>query len=297
MSSKAEEEADKDVCANCGIAGVDEIKLKECQGCDLVKYCSEKCREEHRQQHHEDCKKRADELHDKRLFTQPEGTHLGECPICFLQIAHGIGKSTFMSCCSQWICRGCHLAHKVSNINDKLKASTCLFCRASVLDKKEFEKRKKERIEANDPAALCYRGTKFYQSDDYDKAIEYWTKASELGIFRLGWMYLKEEQEEGVEKDEDKGIYHWEKAAIGGHPDARCYLGSIEGKNGNMERAVKHSVIAANLGCVTSMKVLLEAYKAGYITKEEYGTTLRTHQAAINATKSPEREAAEKIGF
>ena len=68
MSSKAEEEADKDVCANCGIAGVDEIKLKECQGCDLVKYCSEKCREEHRQQHHEDCKKRADELHDKRLL-------------------------------------------------------------------------------------------------------------------------------------------------------------------------------------------------------------------------------------
>ena len=181
MSIKAEEEADKDVCANCGIAEVDEIKLQECHDCDLVKYCSEKCRGEHRQQHHEDCKKRADELHDKRLFTQPEGTHLGECPICFLQIAHGIGKSTFMSCCSQWICRGCHLAHKVSNINDKLKASTCLFCRASVLDKKEFEKRKKERIEANDPAALCYRGTKFYQSDDYDKAIEYWTKASELG--------------------------------------------------------------------------------------------------------------------
>ena len=28
------------VCANCGIAQVDDIKLEECDGCDLVKYCS-----------------------------------------------------------------------------------------------------------------------------------------------------------------------------------------------------------------------------------------------------------------
>jgi hypothetical protein len=69
MSSKAEEEAaaDKDVCANCGIAEVDNIKLKIlCEGgCDLVKYCGDKCREEHREQHHEECKKRANELHEK----------------------------------------------------------------------------------------------------------------------------------------------------------------------------------------------------------------------------------------
>ena len=33
-------------------------------------------------------------------------------------------------------------------------------------------------------------------------------------------------------------------------------------------------------------------YKEGYITKEELEATLRTHQAAIDALKSPEREAA-----
>ena len=50
---KAETEAaEADVCcANCGIAGVDDIKLEECNDCDLVKYCSDKCREEHREQH------------------------------------------------------------------------------------------------------------------------------------------------------------------------------------------------------------------------------------------------------
>ena len=41
--------ADKNVCANCGIAAVDDIKLEECTDCDLVKYCSDKCREDHRE--------------------------------------------------------------------------------------------------------------------------------------------------------------------------------------------------------------------------------------------------------
>ena len=69
-SSSTEEEAaaDKDVCcANCGIAGVDNIKLEDCDGgCDLVKYCSTNCRGEHREQHQEECEKRAAKLHDRR---------------------------------------------------------------------------------------------------------------------------------------------------------------------------------------------------------------------------------------
>ena len=61
-----------------------------------------------------------------------------------------------------------------------------------------------------------------------------------------------------------------------------------------MERAVKHFIIAANLGCGKSMKSLLEAYKDGHITKEKYRATLRAHQAAVGATKSAQRDAAEK---
>jgi hypothetical protein len=77
--------ADKNVCANCGIAGVDDIKLEECTDCDLVRYCGDKCREEHRELHEEECNKRKAELRDKELFTQPDETHLGECPLCFLR--------------------------------------------------------------------------------------------------------------------------------------------------------------------------------------------------------------------
>jgi len=58
---------------------------------------------------------------------------------------------------------------------------------------------------------------------------------------------------------------------------------------------VKHWIIAANLGCEYSMKQLLRMYKDGYIKKEDYRSTLRTHQAAIDATKSSQRDVAERM--
>ncbi len=298
MSSEAAEEDtdDMEVCGNCGIAGVDEIKLKIlCDGCDLVKYCSDKCKEDNREQHSEKCKKRADELHEKRLFTQPDGTHLGECPICFLPMPLDDTNTLFMSCCGQTICMGCGQANMMSNIHDEVKYDTCTFCRTLTSDEEEYRKREKERIEANDPPTLRYTGTKHYEEGDYGAAFEYYTKAAELGDaqahYNLSYMYMKEE---GVEKDEEKAVYHWEKAAIGGHSSGRYMLGYHEVNNGRMDRAVKHWIISANLGHDKSMKELLSAYKDGYITKEDYGATLRTHQAAIDATKSAQRDVAER---
>ena len=64
-TKKTVDEADV-CCASCGIAEVDDIKLKECNGgCDLVKYCNDICSENHREQHDEECKKRKAELRDK----------------------------------------------------------------------------------------------------------------------------------------------------------------------------------------------------------------------------------------
>ena len=85
MSSAAEVEAEASdvVCDWCGIAEVDNVKLEDCDCCDLVKYCGDGCRGEHRHWHVGDCKRRAKELHDNKLFRQPDGSHLGECPICF----------------------------------------------------------------------------------------------------------------------------------------------------------------------------------------------------------------------
>ena len=98
---------------------------------------------------------------------------------------------------------------------------------------------------------------------------------------------------EGVEKDERKKVYHLEEAAIGGHPKARHNLGYLEWKNGMLERAVKHWIIAAKLGYDDSLNALKSCYKDGLISKEDFAAALRGHQAAVDATKSPQREAAE----
>ncbi len=63
---------------------------------------------------------------------------------------------------------------------------------------------------------------------------------------------------EGVEKDEEKF------SCFGGHPNARHNLAAIEEGNGNMDRAMKHGIIAANLEYEESMKTLWVAFKNGY---------------------------------
>jgi TPR repeat protein len=168
-------------------------------------------------------------------------------------------------------------------------------------DKEENKKRVMKRIKANDPAAMREMGIKIYHEGVHDKACVYWTKASELGDveshYWLGYVYG---EGDGVEKDEEKAVYHYGKAAISGHHVARYNLGAVEEENGNIERAVKHFIIAANLGDEKSMKALWDHYSAGNITKEDLEATLRTHKAAIDAMKSAQRDAGEvaiKKGF
>ena len=164
-------------------------------------------------------------------------------------------------------------------------------------DGEETRCRRMKRVEANDPAAKTGLGLYLCGEGDYEGAVEYFTKAAELGDveahYELGCMYLKGL---GVEEDEEKGVYHYEKAAIGGDPFARHNLGCIEERNGRVDRAVKHFVIAAKLGCDKSMRVLWRHFPQGNITKEDLEATLRTHQAAIDAMKSPQREAAALAG-
>ncbi len=290
---EADVEADDDVCASCGKAAVDEIKLKKC-ACNLVKYCNFDCQKNHRQQHKKACKKRMKELHDDRLFTQPDESHLGECPICFLSLP--LDAHTLMPCCSKYICDGCVFANMLSNTTDKIKAGSCMLCREPASTKNDSTwKRVEKRAEANDPIAMRYMGGKLFDEGDIDSAFEYYTKAAELGDMEahgsLAQMY---HMGRCGEKDEKKAVYHYEEAAIGGHPDARYNLASIEWKNGNTERAVKHMVIAAIQGHDNSLDMVKHFHQYGIASKEDFEAALRGHQAAVDAMKSEQREAAEK---
>ena len=90
-----------------------------------------------------------------------------------------------------------------------------------------------------------------------------------------------------------KFMYHAEQAAIGGHVLARHNLGLVEEANGSNDRAVKHYIIAANLGYDLSMKALKKCYSEGAVSKNDFANTLRAHQAALDEMKSPQRDAAE----
>ncbi len=283
-------------CASCGIAEDDNGTklLKDCDECDLVKYCSDTCHKNHREHHEEECKKRAAELHDKKLFTPPDGSHLGECPICFLPLPIEIKKSTLMSCCCKYICKGCQYANSKREFEGGLE-QRCAYCREPVPEsEEEADKNCMERAKKNDPLAIREVGMSCGEEGDHEAELEYYTKAAALGDagahYNLSIMYLNGR---GVEKDEEKEVYHLEQAAIGGHPYARHDLGCNEWNNGSFERAVKHFVIAANLGVHNSPKSLRRLYVEGHASKEDYVTALRAYQAAKDATKSSQRDVGE----
>jgi len=290
---------DKSCCASCGIAELDDIKLKECADCDLVKYCSIDCEQGEKLHHKKACKKRAAELRDELLFKQPESTHLGDCPICCLPLSLDVKKSIMASCCSKLICNGCSYANQKREYEGRL-GYKCVFCRKAVpTTDQEYDKLMMKRVEANDPVALCQEGKDLGKKGNYISAFEYFTRAAELGYIEahyiLSCMY---HNGQGVEKDirREKEIHHLEEAAIGGHPDARHNLGCIEEDDNNIVRALKHWVIAATQGDDDSMKALMDAFRRGFVGKDVLAATLRAHKTAIDATKSTQRDTA-KIYF
>eukprot|EP00985_Skeletonema_marinoi_P030451 scaffold32142_cov80-Skeletonema_marinoi.AAC.1 len=281
-------------CASCGVAEVDEIKLRTCTACKSVRYCGVKCQRDHRPKHTKTCKKRAAELRDEVLFRQPESSHLGDCPICCLPLPIVKNKSTLYSCCSKRLCNGCEHANWLREIEGRLEEK-CPFCRHPVPETdQEADINIMKRVAANDPVAMQEMGMERYQEGDYESSFEYLTKAAGLGFvaahYNLSILYRKGK---GVEKDEKKELYHLEEAAIGGHLDARYNLGCHEERKEKIERAVKHWIITANLGCDYSIQALKDFYADGLVSKEDFAAALRAHQAAVIAMKSPQREAAE----
>ena len=283
-------------CAACGIAEIDNVKLKDCDGCDLVRYCSKECEKEYKSQHEGACKKRATELRDELLFKVPESSHFGDCPLCMLPLPIDMSGSKLNTCCSKLVCYGCLLGNMKREREERLDP-LCPFCRSpmSRTSEEDFQQNMR-RVEADDPVAMLQEGVNQRKKGDDQSAVDYFTKAAALGNaeahYKLALMY---KLGLGVEKDNAKEIHHLEEAAIGGHPQARNYLGRVETNNGNIERAVKHLIIAAAQGEDHSIKALMIAFKAGLVSKDGLAATLRAHQTAVDATKSPQREEAERL--
>ncbi|KAK1741584.1 hypothetical protein QTG54_008062 [Skeletonema marinoi] len=154
-----------------------------------------------------------------------------------------------------------------------------------------------KRVKANDPIAICAFGMRRYNEGDFESAIDYWEKSAKLGDAEAHYLLSNMYWDGSVAADMVKVYNHLKEAAIAGHPIARHNLGVVELRVvelgiGREDRAVKHWIIAANLGYDTSLKKLRECYAEGFVSKEDFAAALRAHQAAVDATKSPKREEA-----
>ena len=279
-------------CANCGKGEEESIGLKACMACKLVKYCNAACQKAHRSQHKKECRKRAAELHDEALFKQPPKDE--DCPICFLTLPSLETGRRYNACCGKAICSGCIYAGAMTG-DDLL----CPFCRTPAPKTgEETHERIENRVKLDDAVAIYNLGCDYSSGEcgfqqDNDKALELWHRAGELGCaaayHNIGVSY---ENGEGVERDEKNAKHHWEVAAIGGVVDARHNLGSVEIRAGNMNRALKHYMIAVEGGDADSLKTVKQLFTKGLATRDDYAKALRAYQAYIDDIRSDQRDEA-----
>ncbi|EJK43964.1 hypothetical protein THAOC_37542 [Thalassiosira oceanica] len=289
-----------DACANCGKESSDAIKLNYCTACRLVKYCGVDCQRAHRKQHKKACKRRAAELKDERLYSQGHERSEGDfCPICTLPIPLPTGRySVLNACCMKRICDGCVMAARKRCLDD------CPFCRSTYPDNDaDMLAMIQARVKKKDPTAINNLGEAYYRGElglqkDARKAVELWTEAAELGLAKalchLGVAYFFGD---GVQQDEAKAVEFHTKAAMQGNVDSRSKLGYYEWEKGNLDRAMRHFLISAKMGCEESAENVKRMFMGGVATKEQHAEALKGYQDAVDETKSHDRDEAKRLGF
>ena len=61
---------------------------------------------------------------------------------------------------------------------------------------------------------------------------------------------------------------------------------------GNMDRALKHFMIAVEGGYNESLNTIQRMYSNGYATRDDYANALRAYQAYLEEIKSDQRDKA-----
>ena len=292
------------ICANCGKEVVGNPNI--CNKCKAATYCNAACKKKHRHKHKEACEKRiaelheeqlererrAAELHDIELFKQPPPKE--DCDICMLLLPSLYTGRKLSACCGKTICSGC--IHAVEKRDGGV--GICPFCRAPTPTAEELFEMNKKRMKVGDAEAIydlgcCYDQGLHGLQQDHNKALELWHQAAELGhnssYYNTGNAYMNGR---GAERDEKKAIHYWELAAMRGHVKARFSLGTSEGRTGNLDRAIKHYMIAAGSGDNDSLENIKTMFMDGDATKDDYAKALRAYQAYLVEIKSPQRNEA-----
>jgi len=237
--------------------------------------------------------------HDKELFKQPTSQYHEDCPICFLRLPTLKSGTRYMTCCGKSICSGCDYAPVYDNQGNVVDNQKCAFCRTPKPKTDEgMIERTMKRVKLDDPIAIYslgsyYRHGIYGLAQDFKKALEFWHRSRELGCAMtynsIGYAYMKGE---GVAADKKKAEHYYELAAMAGNVLARNNLGSMEARAGNMDRALKHYLLATEGGSSKSLKIIKELYSNGHATKDDYTTALKSYQVYLGEIKSVQRDEA-----
>ena len=95
-----------------------------------------------------------------------------------------------------------------------------------------------------------------------------------------------------MERDKKKATHYYELAAMRGSIDARYNLGCDDHNAGNMNRALKHFMIAGGVGSNQSLKSIKQMFTKGHATKDNYAKALQAYQAYLDEVRSDQRDEA-----
>lgn len=293
-------------CAACGGEGAG--GLKTCGKCGGARYCGRECQVAHWPAHKGDCKKRAAELLDDKLFNNIPPRD--DCPVCIMPMPIDGTQTTYQPCCGKVICAGCSHAVDLKMATPVAKAGRvsvgvsppCAFCRSTRPKSiKEMDERLDRRMSLNDANAYCQKAGDYSLGDtpgtplDYGRAFELYSRAAELGSpeahYELGNMYRNGK---GRDVNLKRARHHYQLGAIGGCLLSRSNLGALEASQGNFDVAMRHFKIAASCGYEKGVQGLRMGYTEGLVTKEELDGILRAYEAAANEMKSDERDKAAR---
>ena len=153
-------------------------------------------------------------------------------------------------------------------------------------------------MEAGDAEAIfnlgcCYSTGSRGLPQNNLKAMELYHEAGKLGCadayHNIGNAY---HNGRGVERDDKKAEHYFEQAAMGGNVAARHNLGVFEYEKSNLDRAIKHFMIAAGDGNDDSVKGIQQLYLYGHATKEDYSKALQAYQKYLDEIRSEQRDNA-----
>jgi TPR repeat protein len=150
-----------------------------------------------------------------------------------------------------------------------------------------------KRVEANDAASIYFLANDYYNGtnslqQDQTKAMEHYVRAANLGYKKAHNNLASIYREGGYLK---KAKFHSEAAAMAGNEVARCIVGLVEKKSGNMDRAVKHWTIGASAGCYHSMHEMRFLFKQGIVSRESIDSTLAAYNSSCVEMRSEARDA------